>query len=102
MPLNTGNVPSYLILETEAEPRRVFWGPKGKKVARACCPLDFQFQREGPGLCMRLGNVWGEGRGMILLRPQSWGFMEGRMEGDGGRQTQSWPWKGKNSLYLGD
>lgn len=62
MPLNIGNVPSYLILETEAEPRRVFWGPKGKKVARACCQLDFQFQREGPGLCMRLGNVWrGEG-----------------------------------------
>lgn len=62
-PLNTGNTPSYLILELEAEPRRVFWGPKGKEVARTCCQLESQVQREGPGLCMRLRDVWGGGMG---------------------------------------
>ena len=55
-------LPSYLILEVKAEPRRVFWGPKGKEVARACCQLKSQIQREGPGLYMRLGNIWGGGR----------------------------------------
>lgn len=54
-------LPSYLILEVKAEPRRVFWGPKGKEVARACCQLKSQVQREGPGLYMRLGNIWGVG-----------------------------------------
>lgn len=57
--MNKASTHSYLILEVEAELRRVFWGPKGKEGARACCQLESQVQREGPGLCMRLGDVLG-------------------------------------------
>ena len=60
--MNTGSTLSYLVLEVEAEPGRVFWGPQGKEVAGTCCQLESQVQREGPGLCVRLGNVWGQGK----------------------------------------
>lgn len=91
-------------MEVEAELRRVFWGPKGKEVARACCLLESQVQREGPGLCMRLGNVWVVAGEEIPVRTQAWGLTDGGSQGwkETGEGRHRASCAGKSSLYLGD